>query len=250
MTTTHPTPPQEQSTPVAVASAERRRQRAQEQQRRIARQRRQTRLRVLIALALAGIVLAVLVGTKQIATRQEVAKTAAALDSRPLLAPGALPGLQETPAPWPPEYNALVARYQALQFPPNGDESYHIHALLHIYATGQPVTMPANMGISAAARLESPLHTHDTSGVIHVEAAYPFPFRLADIFAVWGVAFTDHQLGGYTNTAQEQVQVYINGQQITDPTHYVTVIASLPSVRPAQRMVLLRHQFAAEGAHG
>lgn len=221
MTTTHPTPPQEQSTPVAAASAARRQQRVLEQQRRIAEQRRQTRRRVLVAAGLALLVLAVLLGTKQVATRQEAAKEAASASSRPLPAPGLLPGLQETPAPWAPEYTHLVERYQALQFPPNGNESYHIHALLHIYANGQPITVPANMGISAAARLESPLHTHDTSGVIHVEAAYPFPFRLADIFAVWGVAFTDHQLGGYTNTAQEQVQVHVNGQQITDPAHYV-----------------------------
>lgn len=221
MTTTHPTPPKEQPSAVATASAERRQRRVLEQQRRIAQRRLQTRLRALGAVMLALAVLGVLVGAKQVTTRQEAAREAAAANARPLPAPGALPGLQETQAPWLPEYTSLVARYQALQFPPNGDESYHIHALLHVYVAGQPVTVPANLGISMAARLESPLHTHNTSGIIHVEAGRPFPFRLADIFAVWGVAFTDHQLGGYIDSGDERVRVYVNGQPVVDPTHYV-----------------------------
>jgi hypothetical protein len=67
----------------------------------------------------------------------------------------------------------------------------------------------------------SPLHTHDTSGVIHIEAAREFPFRLADVFAVWGVVFTDDQLGAYANNGQETVQVYVNGRPVADPVHYL-----------------------------
>lgn len=146
---------------------------------------------------------------------------ASTANARPLPSPGNLPGLQATQAPWPPEYGHLVERYNALQFPPNGNESYHIHALLHVYVDGRSIPVPANIGISAADQLESPLHTHDASGVIHIEAAHEFPFRLADVFAIWGVVFTDTQLGGYTNAGDQTVQVFVTGQPIADPVHYV-----------------------------
>lgn len=121
------------------------------------------------------------------------------------------------PEPWPAESAHLRARLAGLAFPPNGDESFHIHALLHVYVDGAPVTVPANIGISPAAGIESPLHTHDTSGVIHIEAGQPHDFRLGDFFTVWGVAFSDTQVGSYRNVADRTVQVFVNGQAVADP---------------------------------
>ncbi len=134
---------------------------------------------------------------------------------------GQLPGLQSSPAPWQPEYAQLPARLAALHLPPNGDESYHIHAHLAIFVDGQPVTVPANVGISAAAGLESPMHTHDTTGVIHIEASQPSSaFTLGAFLDLWGVDFTNDRLGGYHDTAGKAVHVYVNGQPITDPARY------------------------------
>ncbi|GAC1398170.1 MAG: hypothetical protein NVSMB52_11720 [Chloroflexota bacterium] len=181
------------------------------------------RLRLMrwVGLPLLAVVIVTLVSWAMITNQRSGAATSAAsVENRPLPAPGVLPGLQETLVPWQPEYDHLVERYRELNFPPNGDESYHIHALLHVYVQGQSVTVPANIGISAVDQLESPLHTHDTSGIIHIEAGQPFPFRLADIFAVWGVVFTDHQLVGYKNLGQKTVHVFVNGEHLVDPTHY------------------------------
>lgn len=83
------------------------------------------------------------------------------------------------------------------------------------------MTVPANIGISPAAGIESPLHTHDTSGVIHIEAGQPHDFRLADFFTIWGVGFSDTQLGGYHNASDRTVQVFVNGQAVADPVGYV-----------------------------
>ena len=130
-------------------------------------------------------------------------------------------GLAAGAAPWPAESTHLRARLATLAFPPNGNESYHIHALLHVYADGQAVTVPANIGISSAAGIESPLHTHDTSGVIHIEAGAPHDFKLADFFTVWGVAFSATQLGGYHNSGEATVQVYVNGKPVADVMRYV-----------------------------
>lgn len=197
-----------------MTPAQLRSNRRQERRRRQERQRRQHWIRRASVAALGQAAL----GLIGVFAWHRFAPPASA---RPLPAPGTLPGLQLTQAPWPPEYAHLVQRLDALRFPPNGNESYHIHALLHVYVDGRPIPVPANIGISAADRLELPLHTHDTSGVIHMEAAYAFPFRLADVFAVWGVAFTDTRLGGYTNVGNQTVQVFVDGQRIADPMHYV-----------------------------
>ena len=130
-------------------------------------------------------------------------------------------GLASGPAPWPAETAHLRARLTTLKFPPNGDESYHIHALLHVYVDGAPVIVPADIGISAADRIESPLHTHDITGIIHIEAGQRHDFKLADFFAVWGVTFSDPQLGGYHNAGDRTVQVFANGQAVSDPASYV-----------------------------
>src|SRR5919206_730756 len=41
-------------------------------------------------------------------------------------------GVRATEPPWPPEYKHLQQRLEALNLPPVGDQSYHIHALLHV----------------------------------------------------------------------------------------------------------------------
>ena len=130
-------------------------------------------------------------------------------------------GLAVGPPPWPTETTHLRARLATLKFPPNGDESYHIHALLHVYVNGAPVIVPADIGISAADRIESPLHTHDTTGIIHIEAGQPHDFKLADFFTVWGVTLSDTQLGGYRNAGDRTVQVFANGQAVADPASYI-----------------------------
>lgn len=135
--------------------------------------------------------------------------------------PTQLPGMQSTPAPWPPEYAHLPARLAAVRVPGNGDESYHIHAHLAVYVAGQQVPVPADVGISAADGLESPMHTHDTTGTVHIEAAQPSAaFTLGAFLDLWGVPLTTNQLGGYHDSGPSTVQAYVNGQPVTDPARY------------------------------
>lgn len=77
--------------------------------------------------------------------------------------------------------------------------------------------MAANVGISMADRLESPTHTHDTTGVIHIEASAPSDrFTLGAFFDLWGVEFTPTQLGGYRAGAGKTVQVYVDGKPVSN----------------------------------
>ena len=60
---------------------------------------------------------------------------------------------------------------------------FHIHPHLRIVVNGQEQSVPANIGI--ALDCMHPLHTHDTSGTIHVESPEQRDFTLGDFFAVW-----------------------------------------------------------------
>jgi hypothetical protein len=131
------------------------------------------------------------------------------------------PGLQVSQPPWPPEYQHLGQRLRQLGLPPGGSEVFHHHALLHIYANGLLVPLAANVGLEPVKHLESSLHTHDHSGIIHMEAPHPFNFTLGDFFAVWGVKFGPAQLGGLTGYGGDRLHFYLNGRPLTNPAAHV-----------------------------
>jgi len=39
------------------------------------------------------------------------------------------------------------------------------------------------------------------------------------VFDIWGVKFTDNQIGGYTAGNGNVLQVYVNGKQVSDPVN-------------------------------
>lgn len=131
------------------------------------------------------------------------------------------PGLRASLPPWAPEYQHLAARLTALGLPAAGSDKFHIHALLNISVDGLPVAVPANIGVDAAHHLESTLHTHDQTGVIHMETPHPFAYTLGDLFAVWGVRFAQGELGALRAHGDQQLHVYVNGRSVDDPANYV-----------------------------
>ncbi|MRV76463.1 hypothetical protein GJ700_32605 [Duganella sp. FT92W] len=64
-------------------------------------------------------------------------------------------------------------------------EDYHIHSHLTIIRDQTYLAVPANIGLQGCAY---ELHTHDKSGVIHVETSKYKKFTLGQFFAVWGKA--------------------------------------------------------------
>ncbi len=133
----------------------------------------------------------------------------------------ALPGLQTTAAPWPAEYRFLAQRLTALGLPDLSDTVFHIHAELRVYVDGRRVVVPADVGLPASRAVFSPLHTHDTTGIVHMESTRPYGFTLGDFFDVWGVAFTPTQLGGYRVGGQNTLRVFVNGLPVVNGPGYV-----------------------------
>ena len=133
---------------------------------------------------------------------------------------GAQTGVQTSKAPWKPEYSFLAQRLAALNFPEQSDVGYHVHAELFVYVNGKQITVPANFGIDPQGRFLAPIHTHDSTGIIHLESTEPYPFTLGETFDIWGVKFSDTQLGAYAAGNGNVLQVWVNGKQISDPVNY------------------------------
>jgi len=134
--------------------------------------------------------------------------------------PATLPGILQTPPPWTNNTDQLPARLAQLDLPPLNDTvpELHHHVQLYIFVDGQPVEVPMNVGLSNQAA--SPLHTHDTTGLVHIESGDPnfFPV-LGQFMDVWGPYFTDSCLGSECSQGDKKLRVYVNGQEYTgNPT--------------------------------
>jgi hypothetical protein len=92
------------------------------------------------------------------------------------------------------------------------------------------VTLPALVGINDNSYITE-VHTHDRSGVIHVESPNQRTFKLGQLFGEWGVKLTANCVANYCG----HLKWWVNGQQITgDPAelnlraHQEIVIAQGP----------------------
>jgi hypothetical protein len=129
-----------------------------------------------------------------------------------------------TTPPWtaPTDVSAAVA---AAGLPMLGEEgsALHIHAHLDVYVNGSPVQVPSDVGVDDANQKISPLHTHDATGVIHIESPDKnATFTLGQFFTEWQVSLGTDHLGGLTNDATHHVTMYVNGTARTgDPASMV-----------------------------
>lgn len=127
-----------------------------------------------------------------------------------------------------------------------GSSPMHIHSRLYFFADSNPVAVPANIGVGGAAAgayvdhslddfLDlregqkgqlAPVHTHDGSGYIHVEASVTRAFTLGEFFDVWG------QPLGPTNT----------WNFVADPSHHITLKVNDVANTDWRELVLVDNQ--------
>jgi hypothetical protein len=89
-----------------------------------------------------------------------------------------------------------------------------------VFADGKEMTVPQNIGIDQGQGFLSSLHTHDDKGIIHQEAVEPYPFTLGQFFTVWGVKFTQTQLGSYLARNGLVLETYVNGEKVPNGPRY------------------------------
>jgi hypothetical protein len=148
-----------------------------------------------------------------------------------------------TPAPWGlPVYALSQIGYAGLT-PLRGTLDRHDHVHLDVIVDGHKVTVPAGIGLAepvdngpcpnsglgtqgdcatrhifTAQVAISPVHTHSTSGIIHIEPDRPGVFTLGQFFDEWGVRLGSGCVGGYCSGGGKQLRVYVNGKRYSgDP---------------------------------
>lgn len=103
-----------------------------------------------------------------------------------------------TPPPWPAPADVEQRVHDAgLDMLSEEGTALHIHQHLTVTVDGKAVTVPALLGIDEAAEQISPIHTHDTSGIIHVESPVEKTFHLSQVFAEWDVRLAKGTVGSY-----------------------------------------------------
>jgi hypothetical protein len=161
----------------------------------------------------------------------------------------------ETPN-WPAPRNAMELTRQAGLEPQRAEGlDYHVHAHLDIFVDGEPITVPAGIGIDAGnpavvsnsqgvgltrecdTPCISPLHTHETDGILHTETTTPRPNTLGEFFVEWNVPLTADRVGEYSDP-----KFYVDGKaydgdpreiELSDLAEIVIVIGSPPDSIPS-----------------
>jgi hypothetical protein len=93
----------------------------------------------------------------------------------------------------------------------------HIHAHLSIFFKGEQVAVPYGIGIVKPFQVENGfvgmgkgiywLHTHDATGIIHVESPDARPYTLGQFFDIWGQKLTTTMVG----TLKGTVRAFVDG---------------------------------------
>ena len=90
----------------------------------------------------------------------------------------------------------------------------HEHAHLTIVVRGQLRVVPAFIGITTTSICW--LHTHDTSGIIHIEAGDNRQVTLGDFFSVWGKPLSKTAVADDRASDGESVQATLNQKPYAD----------------------------------
>jgi hypothetical protein len=150
------------------------------------------------------------------ATPAGAARRKPKIATSPYTMPTSVP-LADTPPPWdlPADARPYVAA-AGLSVLSQEQLDVHYHAHVDVIDAGKKVTVPAGIGfVVEQGKVQgiTVLHTHDTSGVLHIESAKKVPYTLGQAFTEWGVALSATQVGGLHADATHVVRAYVNGHR-------------------------------------
>ncbi len=123
----------------------------------------------------------------------------------------------------------------------------HIHAHLSIYINGANVPLVANTGIAPIGVTSSAnvtcfywLHTHDNTGVMHIESPTTKPFTLNQFLDIWEKFSSSSSALPTQLLSSTGWVIYVNGKQVnTDFNHLqlhahdlITIAYNSPGIKP------------------
>ena len=142
---------------------------------------------------------------------------------------------------------------------------HHVHAHLDVFIDGEHRTVPAGLGLVISdpgvhafddlggrsyGGIEqcdqpciSPLHTHDSSGVLHTESAVQQDNTLGQVFVEWDVRLDERCIGDFC-APDTSLRAWVDGEELpwaevadiplTDGKEIALVIGELPDRIPSE----------------
>ncbi|MGN6628789.1 MAG: hypothetical protein ACTHKJ_02820, partial [Candidatus Nitrosocosmicus sp.] len=86
---------------------------------------------------------------------------------------------------------------------------------------GQNFTLPALIGITNDCLYW--MHTHDETGIIHIESPIQKNFTLGEFFDIWKQKLSNNQVLNYTTDSNHPLNVYINGTKTPNGVDFRTI---------------------------
>jgi hypothetical protein len=130
-------------------------------------------------------------------------------------------------------------------------DTYHIHVHLSLIFDGAQATVPIAVGIKDPAYLSDVerfanggsciywIHTHDESGIVHVEAPQSGTYTLGQFFDIWGEPLSTTNVAGHEGAQT----IYVDGQVydgdpreiVLAPQMQITIEVGTPISPPTYR---------------
>ena len=141
-------------------------------------------------------------------------------------------GVAQTP-PWPvPADTRTRATKAGLPLGAMGTAE-HYHAHLDVLVNGQPIPVPANIGVDQTTGTMTYLHTHTPDGLLHIEAGTSGQlFTLGQLFTQWNVRLSAAQLGSLRTGDGNALRLLVDGKPVTGNP-------ALARLRPHQQLTLV-----------
>jgi hypothetical protein len=116
---------------------------------------------------------------------------------------------------WPNTPTAASAlTVDGIQCNTNEQLLFHIHAHLDIFVNGQLIYIPPQIGIIPDKCIYW-LHTHDGTGIIHIESPVKRDFTLGQFFDIWSKKLNNSSEFANIFGGKNIPEVYVNGQKVT-----------------------------------
>ena len=98
---------------------------------------------------------------------------------------------------------------------------FHIHTHISIFVNGQLMYVPPQIGIIPEKCIYW-LHTHDESGIIHIESPIKRDFTVGQFFELWKKKLENPQIFDniFNEKGSNMPQIYINGNKLPSGTNY------------------------------
>ncbi|MEC9120803.1 MAG: hypothetical protein VYC33_05730 [Candidatus Thermoplasmatota archaeon] len=113
----------------------------------------------------------------------------------------------------------------------------HIHATLSISINDEDVAIPEDVGIqdSVCPNGMRGVHTHDNTGRLHIETPGQMNATIGAFFAIWGEEFDDRHILNHVANDNNEVVMFVNGQQNFEYENYVMVDGDVIEIEYRER---------------